>query len=348
MKEITVLHVCESFEGGVAFAVANYLDSLSEKPYIKHVLLCNTRSGKLDRGILDKFSTVSNLPKSPFRAIKTVQRTVDKLRPDVVHCHSSFGGVYGRVGARKFPVRVIYTPHCYAFERLDISKFMRGIYYSVEKYLGRWTDVVAGCSERERDLAEKIGGREGFYSVFVPNISSLPGAVKPKKREALVMGVGRLAPQKDPKWFAEVAKLVKDNDAKFVWIGDGGIRYFEILEDAGVEVMGWVSQKEVNKLLSEAKVYLHSGRWEGFPITILDAEKCGLAIVAREADYLEGMPQKYIVSSPRSAAKMINQLLESQKELGSNLSDWKAALKDNNPTYAAKVLTKIYKCDTIK
>jgi glycosyltransferase involved in cell wall biosynthesis len=296
----------------------------------------------MDSGILKRFSTVFDLPKSPFNAIKTVRRTIDKVQPDVIHCHSSFGGVYGRFGGRNFPGLVVYSPHCYAFERRDVNNLTRCLYRVVEKYLSRWTDVVAACSHREKLLAKEIGGRSGFRSVFVPNLSALP-AHYGGERENIVVGVGRLSPQKDPELFAEVAHEFLGHETRFVWVGDGEEDYLHQLEASGVEVLGWKSQKEVEEILSRAKVYLHTALWEGFPITLLDAKQGGLAIVVRDENYLKEMPTIGRFTESSGAHKMIQDYLTQPDELAKNIQAWQGKLSENTKKVARERLLEVYK-----
>ena len=344
-----ILHISESFEGGVASAVANYVDLTSEH---EHFLLCSKRSGRLDCGIMSKFSTVYNLTSGHFSAIKTVRKIVDKLQPDVIHCHSSFGGAYGRLAhsRRKCPALMIYSPHCYAFERRDISWFSRCGFYIMEWVMARRTDVVVACSQRERDLAKKL--RRGAQAVFVPNLASVksPNSSLPfAKRGDLVVMLGRLSPQKDPGWFAEVARVAAtngdDKGVEFVWVGDGGAEYRKQLEGIGVRVTGWLEAKEVAKILGRAKAYLHTAKWEGFPIALLDAAECGAAVVARKATYLEGVRGAQTVVSTEEAARTILEILEDEKKWAKNRKNWEIALEGNTALLAAKRLQDAYAVD---
>jgi len=154
-----ILHVCESFEGGVATAVANYVDAT---PEFEHILLCSTRSGKLDCGINKRFSTIYRFTDSKLGCIKDVKRSVDKEKPDVIHCHSSFGGLFGRAAKAiyRFPAPVVYSPHCFAFERKDIGMVKQGAFTIAEKVLSVWTAATVACSEREKWLANRLSRRQ--------------------------------------------------------------------------------------------------------------------------------------------------------------------------------------------
>lgn len=61
--------------------------------------------------------------------------------------------------------------------------------------------------------------------------------------------IGRICPQKDPLFFAKVAKYVisKNPEIKFQWIGDGDGRLRKNLEKAGVEVKGVENKRRACK-----------------------------------------------------------------------------------------------------
>ncbi|NMT03718.1 glycosyltransferase, partial [Vibrio parahaemolyticus] len=90
--------------------------------------------------------------------IRDANHMIASLAPDVVHLHSSKAGFLGRF-LKLGKARLVYTPHCYAFEREDISELARQIYKALEKVKLSKIDVVAGCSQRECDLAISIGAK---------------------------------------------------------------------------------------------------------------------------------------------------------------------------------------------
>lgn len=336
-----VLHISESFEGGIASAVANYVDLT---PECEHFLLCNKRRGRLAGGILGKFSTVYDLTKGYFSAIKTVRKIVDKVNPDVIHCHSSFGGGFGRLAFffKRCPALMIYSPHCYAFDRLDISLFSRGMFYIMEWILARRTDAVVACSKRETRLTKIL--RKKLKAIYVPNLASVTGGSSPSfdKRDDAVAMIGRLSPQKSPEWFAEVAEEISESDGEFVWIGDGEKKYKEGLRTAKVRLSGWVGPNEVSGILTKAKVYLHTAKWEGFPIAILDAHQCGAAIVVREASYLEGLGNVAKVGDVKSAAGEVEKLLRDRDAWEENRKRWMKVLSNNTSKTAKERLMRAY------
>jgi glycosyltransferase involved in cell wall biosynthesis len=157
--------------------------------------------------------------------------------------------------------------------------------------------------------------------------------------------VGRIAPQKDPKYFTEVARWARNygGDFEFVWVGDGEKDFKKTLLDSGVKITGWKDRKGVEKELMAADIYVHTAAWEGFPVTILDAAKIGLPILARRADYLEGMPRKYIYAEPYNlASKLVSLTRDDWEKAKRSAKDWGDALKDNTMDNLREVLLGIY------
>ena len=68
---------------------------------------------------------------------------------------------------------------------------------------------------------------------------------------------------------------------RFRWIGDGDEDLREVLEDAGVEVTGWLDRAELRRTLLASDLMLHTATWEGFPVSVVDAAALDLPVVAR-------------------------------------------------------------------
>ncbi|MNE52681.1 putative teichuronic acid biosynthesis glycosyltransferase TuaC [compost metagenome] len=71
-----------------------------------------------------------------------------------------------------------------------------------------------------------------------------------------------------------------DPTIKFIWVGDGDEDERSKLESAGVTVMGWIPKSEVWGHLLKAQVYLSTARWEGMPVSVIEASFAGLPVIA--------------------------------------------------------------------
>lgn len=274
----TVLHVVEKFDTGVGAAIEAIVAST---PEFKHLVAACRGSEKVDA--LDTYP----LPTGHLAAALEVRRLVRSLTPDIVHAHSSFGGLYSRWFRWARPR--VFQPHCYSFERLSFPAPLRTMFVAVERLLARRSDATVAVGSYEARLArERVGARN---VVLVPNSSSVrtqvlagSGRQGTSDDPIVIVGAGRVCAQKDPLLFAEVAKLVRAvrPEIQFCWLGDGDSRLTDALVDAGVSVTGWLGSEGVREKLSTATCFLHTAAWEGFPISVLDAASLELPVVGRD------------------------------------------------------------------
>jgi len=230
---------------------------------------------------------------SPLRAVRSLAH-LRRWHPfDVVHAHSSFPGAYVRSMRWSPRIRVVYTPHCFAFSRTDVGALRRAAFRGIEAALaGR--SAVAACGSGEKEQALSVGARQKT-TVVIPNLASLGDVdADPGRREdvAEVLRVGMLgrwSAQKDPDYFTrriqELRGALPRTRVEATWIGDGP-------DDApaGIRVTGWLSREDVRANLQELDVYVHTAAWEGFPIALLDAHAVGLPILARPIPALPNLP----------------------------------------------------------
>lgn len=113
-----VVHIVECAGG-----VERYLEMLVPRLKIKGIkqsLVCsrlvNTSklSNSLDDCVVTDMSRTLN-PLSVLKIVKQIREAIVRLKPDIVYCHSSFAGVFGRLAAVGTHCRVVYNPHGWAF-----------------------------------------------------------------------------------------------------------------------------------------------------------------------------------------------------------------------------------------
>ena len=116
-------------------------------------------------------------PAKDLRHLRQVKSALRELRPDVVHTHSSKGGVLGRraslstgIGAR------VHTPHTFAFLFGALfGRAKRAVFRSIERSLASSTHRLIAVSASEAQTIEASGIVEG--DLRAPRLLVKEGAV---------------------------------------------------------------------------------------------------------------------------------------------------------------------------
>lgn len=279
-----ILHVTECFAGGVKRAIEARVDVAVTHEH--HLLFAGTETVDTESA----WSSVTPMPTGHVHAVAAIRSAVKKLRPDIVHAHSSWAGFHTRLLA--LPCPVVYEPHCFKFDDPNLSPLLGWAFRAAERVLARRTAAFGTLSTHEARLAQSIA--PGISSVRLENTPSIVGVPSDptigRQRSSVVM-VGRLARQKDPHYFVSTVREIRRRDStlRAVWVGDGEALYRRMLEDEGIEVTGWVGSDEVRERLRDA-VYVHCAAYEGLPLTILDAAAADAPIVARAIPSICDLP----------------------------------------------------------
>jgi len=262
-------------------------------------------------------------------ALRTLHRAIRRLDDDVdvVHLHSTFAGVAGRLGrvAPRGSV-VAYSPHGFAFLRESSSRVSNLTALMLERALASRCEGLVLVSESEDDVARtKLGrSRRHVLQNGIP-VDGLPAAQGSGGARPVVVASGRLGEQKGPDRFAAVATALGDR-ADFVWIGDGSTEARERwIGNAPVRVTGWLPHDDVIAQLAASDVFLFPSRWEGMPISLMEAQVMGIPAVATDIvgnrDVIVDGETGYLCSDTDEMIAAVSRLVDHPRErhrLGAN------------------------------
>jgi glycosyltransferase involved in cell wall biosynthesis len=250
-------------------------------------------------------------------------KLIKQQKPQYIFLASSSAGFIGRIVGLFVSKKILffYIPHCISYIRQDIGKIKKIIFIFLELVASLKKSLIIACSKSELEQIQNYIKTSG--SILVEN------AVTPeyinlklnKIRKRNVVTIGGIRPQKDPKNFAEIAKeIIKQDDTiSFTWIGDGDHALKKHLINAGVEVIGWIDANNVKKKLLNSTLYLSTAKWEGMPISILEALACGLPTIAfncpGNADIIKNREIGYVFDNNNEAIKILLSLINDKTKI---------------------------------
>ena len=327
---LTVLHVTQPGDGGVARCVSDAVDDQVARGWRVAVaapdetpLARSLRSGGSElwpwRATRDPGTGVVNETRS-------LSKIVARIRPDIVHLHSSKAGLAGRLALRG-DVPTIFQPHNWSFEA--IGGALRVAAAGWERFATRWADVIVCVSEGERELGLQNRVRGAF--VVIANGVDLARftPTTPEERRAArallglssptVLCVGRLSRAKGQDVLVEAWPPVREcvPDARLYLVGQGEDEpRLRAIAGAGVVFVGLRS--DVPDWLAAADVVVIPSRWEAMSLGMLEAMARGCSIVAtdvpgaREA-LAQGRGALVPVENPRALAAAVIERLRDEK-----------------------------------
>jgi glycosyltransferase involved in cell wall biosynthesis len=341
-----VLHVVLKFSSGVGTAIAQYTRSVPEAEH--HLLSFTPVDAEGDLADQADFVSVHRMHGGHVARARRVREVVAALRPDVVHAHSSHGGVYARLAVSRRRTPIVYTPHCYAFERRDVPLLVRAGFWTAEALMAVNTSAVAACSAREWQLSRWPTRQPARH--VVPNIAPVQ-AVAPALGHAagrLVVGGGRLSPQKDPAFFLAVLRRLRAArpDVRGLWLGDGDPAWRTMLEGDGVEVTGWLPRDAAMATLATADLYVHSARWEGFPLMVAEAAALGLPTLVRRLPCFSDLPLTLTLAGDLTGARTdvrpAATVLDDPAAAAANVEAWTAVMAAHTRAAQRAALLGVY------
>ncbi len=242
-------------------------------------------------------------PLADARALVALTRLLLKLRPAIVHTHSSKAGILGRWAARLAGVPIlIHSIHGFGFTRYQ-HPVVRAALLAMERSAARFTTRFFAVSEANRQLGIDLGVfpperatvlRSGIDVEACRNVRVDRDA---KRRELgcrpggpLVGMVAPLKPQKAPVDFVRMAGLIHHRypDAQFVLVGDGELRPAVEAEITSLglssvfHLVGW--RRDVPEILHCLDVFVLTSLWEGLPRVCLEALSSGIPVVCTSVD----------------------------------------------------------------
>ena len=262
-------------------------------------------------------------PLEDLRALHEIRRLMRRIEPDLVHAHTFKAGFLGRFVAQHLKIPAIYTVHMWPFGHA-VPPSWRLVAPVCERWAARWCDKIISVSE--------LGARDAVqFGITEPSrvTSILNGIPDHHERASLDHGKGlsctmvaRFTEFKDHGVLLRAfARLPRELRLKLVGDGDTLPAARRLAEGLGirdrVEFMG--SRGDVPDILAETDVFVLASKTETLPISILEAMRAGLPVVASDV----GGVSEEVVDGETGLLVAPGSVEELSTALGSLLADKK-------------------------
>lgn len=228
--------------------------------------------------------------KLDIKAIIEIRKILKEIQPDLVATHSSKAGIIGRIAGWTLRIPTVFTAHGWSFTDGVPSRKKR-IYKLFEKIIGRISDGVIAVSEYDRELAIK-------HKVLPPNkvhtihngVHDLPVNKKffysvAEDTPTIIM-VSRFAQPKRQLQLLTALNQIRHIQWKMSFAGDGPLlqeaKEFVERENLRDRVLFFGNRDDITELLNKSSLFILLSDWEGLPLSILEAMRCGLPILASD------------------------------------------------------------------
>ena len=321
-----ILHTITRGMGGGTMKSLNK-SIIFERSRGHEVWICSGSSQNGDRNHLYIPYLKRNInPYFDLRALFELNRTLNKLKPDVVHSHESKAGFLTRLLYKRFhSIVFVHTVHMATFHSKG-NNLIQYFYALLEKFMAKRTDFLVFVSPVLQNIyfTRYIQAR-GQTKVLRSRVDlELFQNERQRNREnqkyvrfnlglssssKLIISVGLLEKRKRPDLILEsLCKTLKtDPHLNLLFLGDGQMRKRLVrkADNYGiakkVHFMGYVS--DVERWLSGANILVLASTFEGFPQIAVQAAAVGLPIVATpleeysESGFIEIVPKERAMSS---------------------------------------------------
>jgi len=289
-----VLHCSEMIRGGTATYLRQLIPLQGDSFGCDHIYALIPESQQSDLPVPSGITVATFQDRNPGRirnALRMAKQALSLIhheKIDIVHLHGTFAGATLRPLIAVFyrHVRVIYCPHGWAWDR-TMSPLLSKAVCLFERLLSWFTAQIICISDYERRTAVNIAGISSKKLVVVKNaVSSMPPipcGTKPTwpENKIRLLFVGRFDYQKGVDILLSALALM-GNQVHAVLVGAS------VLKDSNtdyefpgnVTVAGWLNPEELENYFVSADLLVAPSRWEGFGLTVAEAMRAGLPVVA--------------------------------------------------------------------
>lgn len=297
-----ILHAAETARGGVGTVISQLAGAQAQSVGVHVICILPSEHvpEEFPSGVqLELYSRRGRDPYSLLKFAGIFVRTCLEARPRVVHLHSSFAGIIGRLLlVLLFPVyrpeATIYSPHSFSF-MMNVGWLKKRAFAMLERFLAILADRIICVSAHELDCARDVGvPRKKLALVYngVERMNAVREAGQRAVSDAIrVIFVGRLDRQKGFDVLIDAIRSMKNpRRINLIVVGeavaDVSIKNrvsAGLITGSSIRFTGWLPRSGVLREIETSDVLVIPSRWEGFAMVPLEAMALGVPVISSDA-----------------------------------------------------------------
>lgn len=304
MNKIKIVHILHSV-GGVDVSLRQILLNINTSEFECVVIHGNNDTAYLFQNSAKNHVKEYKVPifrnislKNDFIAIKQALKIIKEEKPNLIHSHSTKGGVIARIIGLMTGVKVLHTPQAFSYLCTQ-NRLKRAIYLGVEKILSKGNSVLLASSQSELNRAiDEVGyssAKTALFNNAIEPIKNLPTlSISKTWPDNYLCTVGRPCYQKNIE--EQIRILYEINKTQRTHLVLMGVGYYadqlELVRNLIIElklqdkvtILNWTSREDVLQIVKKSKIYLSTARYEGLPYAIIESLALGVPCVVSNCD----------------------------------------------------------------
>ena len=235
--------------------------------------------------------------KNNYKAYRQLKRIINDENIDFIHCNTPTGGVLGRlIGKRCKVKKIIYQAHgLHFYHGAPIINWF--VYFPIEKFLSRYTDVVVTINEEDYEAAHKFRLKKGGFVRKIngvgidlknyKNIRDIKDTLSKKlsisNLDTILISVGELNTNKNNKVVLQAMSKLGNCNIHYLLCGVGN-RQGELETLAAtlgiskqIHFLGYC--ENIPELLNASDIFIMPSYREGLSRSIMEAMAVGLPCI---------------------------------------------------------------------
>lgn len=282
------------------------------------------------------------IKKENILAYKQLKKIMLDEKYDIVHCHTPVGGVLTRLAFKSIKYRIktkcIYTAHGFHFYKgAPLLNWV--IYYPIEKYLSKYTDVLITINKEDYIRAKQkfnmkkieyipgVGIDENKFQLKNFDRDEYRKKLNISQRDFLICSIGELNSNKNHEIILRSLSRLQNANIKYLIVGKGHL--FTYLRDLSkklnieenVILVGY--RKDISEILHSSDLFIFPSLREGLPVSVMEAimsdTLCAVSNTRGNVDLIENGVNGYVFNNDViEIVKVINKVLsltDNEKEV---------------------------------